>query len=95
MSRETAFDALPMDVVREILARVVRDLALAEDLAHDALGAAPEQWPRDGLPHNPGAWLMATARHRAVDALRRGRMLADKHAMLEAEAPRAALWRRY
>lgn len=73
------------------LTRVVRDLALAEDLAHDALVAALEQWPRDGLPHNPGAWLMATARHRAVDALRRGRMLADKHAMLEAEAPRAAL----
>ena len=73
------------------LTRVVRDLALAEDLAHDALLAALEQWPRDGIPQNPGAWLMAAARHRAVDALRRGRMLDEKHATLLAETPRMGL----
>jgi RNA polymerase sigma-70 factor, ECF subfamily len=73
------------------LTRIVRDLALAEDLAHDALLAALEQWPRDGLPQNPGAWLMAAARHRAVDTLRRGRMLEEKHATLQAETRRVAL----
>ncbi|MGC4086399.1 MAG: sigma factor [Polyangiaceae bacterium] len=73
------------------LTRVVRDLALAEDLAHDALLAAVEQWPHEGIPENPGAWLMAAARHRAVDALRRGRMLDEKHATLQAETPRVVL----
>ncbi|HEU0167579.1 MAG TPA: RNA polymerase sigma factor [Chloroflexota bacterium] len=53
------------------LARVVGDVGLAEDLAQDALIAALEQWPRDGIPSNPGAWLMATAKHRAIDQLRR------------------------
>ncbi len=53
------------------LARMVRDVGLAEELAQDALVAALEQWPRDGIPDNPGAWLMATAKHRAVDLLRR------------------------
>ncbi|MBV8084741.1 MAG: RNA polymerase sigma factor [Chloroflexi bacterium] len=53
------------------LARVVGDVGLAEDLAQDALVAALEQWPRDGVPNSPGAWLMATAKHRAIDQLRR------------------------
>ena len=53
------------------LARVVRDVGLAEDLAQEALVAAVEQWPESGIPDNPGAWLMATARHRAIDRLRR------------------------
>ena len=53
------------------LARVVRDVGLAEDLAHDALVAALEQWPESGVPDNPGAWLMAVARRRGVDTIRR------------------------
>src|SRR5262245_8046952 len=53
------------------LARIVRDVGLAEDLAQDALVAALEQWPESGIPDNPGAWLMASAKHRAIDALRR------------------------
>jgi RNA polymerase sigma factor (sigma-70 family) len=61
------------------LARMVRDVGLAEELAQDALVTALEQWPRSGIPDNPGAWLMATAKHRAIDHLRRDRMLARKH----------------
>ncbi|MBC9725720.1 sigma-70 family RNA polymerase sigma factor [Streptomyces sp. TRM68367] len=53
------------------VARIVRDVGIAEELAQDALVAALEQWPRDGVPGNPGAWLMATARRRAVDLIRR------------------------
>src|ERR671917_484246 len=53
------------------LARIVRDVGLAEDLAQEALVAALEQWPESGVPDNPGAWLMGTARHRAIDRLRR------------------------
>src|SRR3954452_8537231 len=53
------------------LARVLRDVGLAEELAQDALVAALEQWPDKGVPDNPGAWLMATAKHRAIDTLRR------------------------
>ena len=53
------------------LARIVRDVGLAEELAQDALVAALEQWPESGVPDNPGAWLMATAKHRAIDLLRR------------------------
>lgn len=53
------------------LARFLRDVGLAEELAQDALVAALEQWPRDGVPDNPGAWLMASAKHRAVDLVRR------------------------
>jgi len=53
------------------LARVVHDVGVAEELAQDALVIALEQWPRSGVPDNPGAWLMATAKHRAVDLLRR------------------------
>jgi RNA polymerase sigma factor (sigma-70 family) len=61
------------------LARLVGDVGLAEDLAQDALVAALEKWPASGVPDNPGAWLMATAKHRAIDQLRRGKMLARKH----------------
>jgi RNA polymerase sigma factor (sigma-70 family) len=53
------------------LTRMVRDIGVAEDLAHDALVAALEQWPKSGVPDNPGAWLMATAKHRAIDRFRR------------------------
>jgi RNA polymerase sigma factor (sigma-70 family) len=56
------------------LARIVHDISWAEDLAQDALVAALEQWPQSGIPDNPGAWLMATAKHRAIDQLRRQRM---------------------
>ena len=64
------------------LARIVRDVGLAEDLAHDALVAALEQWPREGVPRNPGAWLMATAKHRAIDHFRRSKLLERKHEQL-------------
>ena len=53
------------------LARIVRDIGVAEDLAHDALVAALEQWPDAGIPRNPGAWLMGVAKHRAIDHLLR------------------------
>ena len=58
--------------------RVVRDVGIAEELAQDALVAALEQWPRDGVPDNPGAWLMAIARRRAVDLVRRRENYARK-----------------
>jgi RNA polymerase sigma factor (sigma-70 family) len=61
------------------LARMVGDVGVAEDLAQDALVAALEQWPASGVPDNPGAWLMATAKHRAIDQLRRRKMLDRKH----------------
>ena len=70
------------------LARIVRDVGLAEDLAQDALVAALEQWPESGIPDNPGAWLMATAKHRAVDLLRRGKRLERKHEELGREVDR-------
>jgi RNA polymerase sigma factor (sigma-70 family) len=60
------------------LARLVRDVGLAEDLAQEALVAALEQWPESGVPDNPGAWLMATAKHRAIDRLRRDEVLERK-----------------
>ena len=61
------------------LARMVRDVGIAEDLAQDALVAALQQWPDSGVPDNPGAWLMATAKHRAIDLFRRNKRLARKH----------------
>ncbi len=61
------------------LARMVRDIGIAEELAQDALVAALEQWPIDGIPRNPGAWLMAAAKHRAIDHLRRNKRLERKH----------------
>ena len=64
------------------LARIVRDVGVAEDLAADALVAALEQWPREGIPRNPGAWLMAAAKHRAIDHVRRSSMLDRKHGEL-------------
>ena len=64
------------------LARLVGDVGQAEDLAQDALVAALERWPTTGVPDNPGAWLMTTARHRAVDLLRRRSMLDRKHQLL-------------
>jgi RNA polymerase sigma factor (sigma-70 family) len=71
--------------------RIVRDIGIAEELAQDALVAALEQWPRDGVPDNPGAWLMATAKHRAIDLIRRRERYADKLAeigrSLETTAP--------
>ena len=60
------------------LARIVRDVGLAEELAQDALVAALEQWPTSGVPDNPGAWLMATAKHRAIDVVRRSKVLERK-----------------
>ncbi len=60
------------------LTRIVRDVGLAEDLAQDALVAALEQWPESGIPNNPGAWLMATAKHRAIDGFRRSKTLERK-----------------
>jgi RNA polymerase sigma factor (sigma-70 family) len=67
------------------LARIVRDVGLAEELAQDALVAALEQWPESGLPDNPGAWLMATAKHRAIDHFRRNKLLERKHEELGRE----------
>jgi RNA polymerase sigma factor (sigma-70 family) len=67
------------------LARIVRDVGVAEELAQDALVAALEQWPESGVPDNPGAWLMATAKHRAIDQLRRGKLLERKHEELGRE----------
>lgn len=71
--------------------RLVRDVGIAEELAQDALVAALEQWPRDGVPDNPGAWLMAAAKNRAVDLIRRrenyARKLAEIGRDLETTAP--------
>jgi RNA polymerase sigma factor (sigma-70 family) len=61
------------------LSRMLRDVPLAEDLVQDTLVAAMEHWPKNGMPENPGAWLTATAKRRALDQLRRGKMLARKH----------------
>jgi len=74
------------------LARIVRDVGLAEDLAQDALLAALERWPTGGVPDNPGAWLMATAKHRSIDQVRRRAMLERKHEQLghELEAQQEA-----
>ena len=91
MTRQKAADAI--DAVWRIesarliagLARIVGDVGLAEDLAQDALVAALEQWPESGVPDNPGAWLMATAKHRAIDHLRRSKMQDRKHEHLGRE----------
>lgn len=64
------------------LARMVRDVGLAEELAQDALVAALEKWPDSGIPDNPGAWLMATAKHRAIDRFRRQRLQDAKHQII-------------
>jgi len=67
------------------LARIVRDVGLAEELAQDALVIALERWPESGIPDNPGAWLMATAKHRAIDLFRRNKLLERKHEELGRE----------
>src|SRR5438105_9271035 len=67
------------------LTRIVRDVGLAEDLAQDALVAALEQWPESGIPDNPGAWLMAIAKHRAIDQFRRHTLIDGKHEILGRE----------
>ena len=61
------------------VARVTEDIAIAEELAQDVLVVSLEGWPKEGIPSNPGSWLMTAAKHRAIDALRRGRMLSAKH----------------
>src|SRR6201994_4021459 len=75
------------------LSRMLRDVPLAEELTQDALVAALENWPETGVPEKPGAWLMATAKRRALDHLRRVRMLARKHEMVarEMEAEQQAM----
>jgi RNA polymerase sigma factor (sigma-70 family) len=82
-------EAIWRDEAARVTATVARwvggDLVLAEDLAQDAVVAALEQWPRDGVPPNPGAWLTATARHRAIDLMRRHRTYQDKLAALAGE----------
>src|SRR3954470_21003825 len=76
------------------LARIVRDVGVAEELAQDALVTALERWPETGVPDNPGAWLMAAAKHRAIDELRRRKLLQRKHRELgqdmDAEQERSA-----
>ena len=67
------------------LTRIVRDVGVAEELAQDALVAALEKWPESGIPDNPGAWLMGTAKHRAIDFLRRGTLIDEKHEVLGRE----------
>jgi RNA polymerase sigma factor (sigma-70 family) len=67
------------------LTRIVRDVGVAEELAQDALVAALEKWPDSGVPENPGAWLMGTAKHRAIDYLRRGTLIDRKHEHLGRE----------
>jgi RNA polymerase sigma factor (sigma-70 family) len=65
-----------------LLARLLRDVGQAEEFAQDALVAAIERWPHDGIPDNPGAWLTTTARHRAIDFLRRNQLIERKHGMI-------------
>src|ERR671911_1240425 len=67
------------------LARIVGDVGVAEDLAQEALVAALERWPESGVPDNPGAWLMATAKHRGIDRLRHQKMAQRKHEQLGRE----------
>jgi len=67
------------------LTRIVRDVGIAEELAQDALVVALEKWPESGIPENPGAWLMGTAKHRAIDFLRRGSLIDEKHEVLGRE----------
>ncbi|WP_375165386.1 RNA polymerase sigma factor [Streptomyces sp.] len=89
---ETVETVFRMESPRVIagVARIVRDVGIAEELAQDALVAALEQWPEDGVPGNPGAWLMATARHRAVDLIRRRENYARKLAEIGRDLPAAA-----
>src|SRR5437879_7327364 len=70
------------------LSRMLRDVPLAEEMTQDALLAALEHWPATGVPEEPGAWLMATAKRRALDHLRRTKMLARKHEMIACDMER-------
>src|SRR5262245_33903725 len=72
------------------LAGMVRDVGLAEDMVQEALVNALERWPETGIPENPGAWLMATAKNRAIDQLRRRRMLERKHGEIQKGASHAS-----
>src|SRR5579863_6035802 len=67
------------------IARIVRDMGVAEELAQDAFVAALESWPKTGVPAKPGAWLMAAAKHRAIDRLRRSQLQGRKHEQLGRE----------
>src|SRR5215469_14275427 len=67
------------------LTRIVHDVVVAEELAQDALVAAFEQWPQAGIPQNPAAWLMATAKHRAIDYFRRKTLIERKHELFGRE----------
>ena len=67
------------------VARMTRDVGVAEDLAQDAVLAALERWPETGVPPNPGGWLTATAKHRAIDLMRRNTTLQDKYAQVARE----------
>jgi RNA polymerase sigma-70 factor, ECF subfamily len=71
------------------LVRIVRDVSLAEEIAQEVLVSALERWPETGVPENPGAWLMATAKHRAIDELRRARRVAVKHEAIAQESETA------
>src|SRR5215471_7977275 len=70
------------------LTRIVRDVGVAEELAQDALVAALEQWPEQGLPDNPGAWLMASAKHRAINYFRRNKLVKRQNEELGHELER-------
>jgi RNA polymerase sigma-70 factor, ECF subfamily len=70
------------------IARVTNDIGIAEELAQDALVTALEVWPAEGIPDNPGAWLMKASERRAIDWLRRGRMLVQKHEEIAREVER-------
>jgi RNA polymerase sigma-70 factor (ECF subfamily) len=87
-TRETIEAVWRMESARLLggLVRVARDLSLAEDLAQEALLTALERWPHTGVPNNPGAWLMATAKNRAIDQLRRHRMLDRTHGSIQSDA---------
>src|ERR1044072_2715834 len=67
------------------IARVTHDVGIAEELAHDALVVALERWPAEGIPENPAAWLMTAAKGAAIDSLRRGQMLVQKHEEISRE----------
>src|SRR5690349_22631295 len=73
------------------LVRIVRDLDTAEDLAQDALVAALEEWPRNGIPPNPGAWLMLTAKRRGIDMMRRRALVERKHDQIVSEGDAAGI----
>src|SRR5438034_628607 len=74
---------LGRDQLQAALIGFLGDFALAEEAAQDAFATAAERWPRTGVPDNPGAWLVTTARNRAIDRIRRDRVLATKTRMLE------------